>query len=414
MAKIIELDVETLKWARSHFARYYSEASIPPPPRLPRREFAAFPFATETMMRRHATLRDVGEFREFLRHEVPRHIYYSSAYYQLPAESSMSAKQWMGADVIFDLDADHLRGAETLDYAAQLELVKRRLLSLVDDFLARDFGVQPSDMSIVFSGGRGYHVHIRTPEFASLTSQDRRELVDYIMGAGFDPGRAIVARKEDVREGRVLGSSESGTVEEAGLSPRLHQLPDPDAPGWQGRTTRATLSTLRRWKEVGAPQVQRELVGLGIPRTRARRWAPILTDARAIDKVLDNGGLDAFTPVPPVEFLTAMVRGAAVEVQGETDAPVTTDVHRLIRLPGSLHGGTGFRVVPISRAALEEFNPFFDAPLRAEGRTPVRLRSNVDYPFPDGGLHGPADTVLEVPTPQALFLVLRGEAELRP
>ena len=86
MAKTVPLDSPTLAWARDVFARYYRTTSVSPPARLARREFAAFPFATETMMRRHATLRSPAEFTAFLAREAPRHVYYSSAYYRHPAE----------------------------------------------------------------------------------------------------------------------------------------------------------------------------------------------------------------------------------------------------------------------------------------------------------------------------------------
>ncbi|MCA1813180.1 MAG: hypothetical protein LC624_04420 [Halobacteriales archaeon] len=38
---------------------------------------------------------------------------------------------------------------------------------------------------------------------------------------------------------------------------------------------------------------------------------------------------------------------ALASMTGETDEPVTSDVKRLIRLPGSVHGKTGLRVVPV-------------------------------------------------------------------
>jgi DNA primase small subunit len=104
VAKNVPLDAPTLEWAKGVFAEYYRTARIAPPERLNRREFAAFPFATETFMRRHATLRTPAEFQEFLSREVPRHVYYSSAYYRRPAEPMMAEKEWLGADLIFDLD----------------------------------------------------------------------------------------------------------------------------------------------------------------------------------------------------------------------------------------------------------------------------------------------------------------------
>jgi DNA primase small subunit len=417
VAKTVPLDVPTLAWARQAFARYYAETPVEPPSRLNRREFAAFPFATETMMRRHATLRTPEEFREFLRREVPRHVYYSSAYYRRPAEPTMSAKEWLGADLIFDLDSDHLRGAEALDYAGQLKLVKTRLTELVDDFLFGDFGVDPKTTAFVFSGGRGYHVHVQDERFLTLSSPERRELVDYVLGAGFDPMRVIEGRREDVRSGRTAAAlDDDGGGPTAGrlAAPRTRRLAPPDAPGWKGRTTRALLDVLGRWEEGGREAAAKEMVGLGIAPAKARRWAKLLVEQGGAAKIRSSLTLDVFRTDLPPEFLEAVVARAKIEVQGETDAPVTTDVHRLIRLPNSLHGGTGFRVVPLARDAINAFDPFSDALLpEKEERTAVTFLEEVRYPFPGEGVSGTPGKTDELPTPVALFLVLRGEAALR-
>ena len=66
MGKIARLKGRSLPWAREQFARYYARQKVPPPVRLPRREFAMFPFASETVMRRHAAFRTPEEFEEFL------------------------------------------------------------------------------------------------------------------------------------------------------------------------------------------------------------------------------------------------------------------------------------------------------------------------------------------------------------
>ncbi len=418
MAKTAPLDAPTLAWARGVFARYYAVADVPPPTRLARREFAAFPFALETMMRRHATLRRPEEFRAFLAREVPRHVYYSSAYYRFPDGPTMAAKEWLGADLIFDLDADHLRGAETRDYAGQLALVKDRLLRLVDDFLFGDFGVDPDLASFVFSGGRGYHVHVRDERFLALTSPERRELVDYILGTGVDPMLAVEQGREDVRKGRTAAvlDEEPGPAVRGSALARTRRLAPPDAPGWKGRTTRAFLEVLGRWEALPVGAVADELKGYGVPPAVARRWARLLVTERGAEKIRTSLTLDVFRKDLPAELLEAIVGRAVVEVQGETDAPVTTDIHRLIRLPGSLHGGTGLRVVPLARDAIPAFDPFRDALTSdpEETRTAIAYRERVDLPFPGGGVRGTPGGSDELPTPVALFLVLRGEAELRP
>jgi DNA primase small subunit len=193
-------------------------------------------------------------------------------------------------------------------------------------------------------------------------------------------------------------------------------LAPPDAPGWPGRTTRSLLELLRRWEEQGTKVAAEEMTSYGIPAVKARRYARMLIDHGGAAKIRAHLSLDVFRADLPAEFLEAVVPRAAVEVQGETDAPVTTDIHRLIRLPTSLHGGTGFRVVPLGRDEIAGFDPFRDAlvPSTDESRTPVRYVDEARYPFSGGELHLVPDGTDELPTPVALFLLLRGQAELRP
>ncbi len=419
MAKTVPLDAPALAWARSEFATYYAAASVPVPERLARRELAAFPFAEASLMRRHTTVPDGATLVRYLRETVPRHVYYSSAYYRRPGEPTMAAKEWLGADLIFDLDADHLRGAEGLDYPGQLALVKRRLLYLVDDFLERDFGIPAASAALVFSGGRGYHVHVADERFLPLTSPERRELVDYVLGTGVEPASAVEQVRADVRAGRTAGAAE----EEESPSPRgkvaqARQLADPASPGWRGRTTRGVLLLLGRWQAEGLKAAEEEMVAWGMGRPKARRRARLLLEEGGAERIRTTRALAVFrkdSESELEEFLDAALRQVAVGLQGETDAPVTTDIHRLIRLPGSLHGGTGFRVVPLDRDGIAAFDPFRDALAEApDGRTAaVTFLQEVRYPFP-GGLHRAAGATDELPTPLALFLVLRGEAVLRP
>lgn len=400
MGKIVPLEGATLDWARARFADYYRGHPVEPPHRFARREFAAFPFGRESTMRRHAALPTAEEFRGFLETVVPRHVYYSSAYYAHPDHPSMAGKEWLGADLIFDLDADHLRQSEGLSYARQLDRVKEQLKRLYDDFLVADFGVDPAKAPIYFSGGRGYHVHVRDERFLSLTSPERRELVDYILGSEFDPAVAIV---------------EERAPDDAGRLRAFRRLAPPDAPGWRGRTTRGLAELLARWEVAGADVAERELEQAGLPKSEAHHLARQLVTKGGGARIRDSLRIDIFRREIPTGLLRIVLKSAAIEVQGETDAPVTTDIHRLIRLPGSLHGGTGFRVARIGRDALDAFDPFEDARY-PDGRgppVPVELTESVDHPL-EGGIRGASGDRLEVGVASALFLVLRGEATLRP
>ena len=62
-----------------------------------------------------------------------------------------------------------------------LELVKKETFKLMD-FLLDDFGFSEQEIELVFSGGRGYHFHIRSPKVLTLGSAERREIVNYVSG----------------------------------------------------------------------------------------------------------------------------------------------------------------------------------------------------------------------------------------
>ncbi|HZY70609.1 MAG TPA: DNA primase catalytic subunit PriS [Thermoplasmata archaeon] len=387
MGRAASLSGADLAFARDRFRAYYATATLEPPPRFGRREFAAIPFATETMMRRHTSFRSAEEIRRFLADDVPRNVYYSAAYYRDPAHASMAQKEWLGADVIFDLDADHLRGADGLPIAEQFARVKAKTRQLLDEYLFGDLGVDPAATQLVFSGGRGYHIHIRDERFLQLTSAERRELVEYVLGVG-----------AEVRDGAPRRSAPAGSA------------------GWSGRRERGLAALVQRWAEQGVKMSAAELEAAGVPAAVSSSIVRSLT-ARARSRAAEpDRRWDDLVANVPREQVTTVLRLAVLEVAGETDAPVTTDVHRLIRLPGSLHGGTGFRVVPLEREALDRFDPLRDAPLPDDTVEPIALEllQDVDYRVGAATVAGASRSRIEVSPAGALFLILRGEARLPP
>ena len=107
-----------------------------------------------------------------------------------------------------------------------------------------------------------------------------------------------------------------------------------------------------------------------------------------------------------------MVRIALKEAAIYPDEPVTGDIHRLIRLPGSLHGGSGLRVTMISAKKLETFNPMEDAV--AFGEEPIKVRSIVGHPVTmgDGIATLKPESVIEIPEMAAVYFMARNWAHL--
>ena len=91
---------------------------------------------------------------------------------------------------------------------------------------------------------------------------------------------------------------------------------------------------------------------------------------------------------------------------------MTGDIHRLIRLPGSLHGGSGLKVTMLTAKKLENFNPMKEA--IAFGEEPVKVRSIVSHPVTmgDGIATLKPESVAELPEMVAIYFMARNWAHL--
>ncbi|MFZ2375842.1 MAG: DNA primase small subunit PriS [Methanothrix sp.] len=355
-------------------------------------------------MRRHKSFFSRGELVDYVRSMVPRHVYHSAAYYQRPGAPTMNEKLWQGADLIFDLDADHLRSAPE-SYAGMLAQVKKETEKLLT-FLLSDFGFAESRISLAFSGGRGYHIHVRDQRIFSFGGEERREIVDYLSGRGLSMDRFI-------HEAPVEGWGGAGG--------RRLRAPAQDSPGWGGRINRSILSFvegLRILDEPGAVAVLSRVKGIG-PK-RASSFYRSLQGEGVIEEIR-RGNLDLFRGSAGIWklLLKNCLENEGVAVgfnldreRGETDEPVTADVRRLIRCPGSLHGGSGLRATPLSIKDLEEFDPLQDAVVF--GDEPVALE--ILKPFSTqmkGNSYSLREGAEELPLYLAVFLMGRGVAEAR-
>ncbi len=96
----------------------------------------------------------------------------------------------------------------------------------------------------------------------------------------------------------------------------------------------------------------------------------------------------------------------------EVDKPVTPDIKRLIRLPGSLHGKTGLRVHPITRDELTDYNPLMYAVPDVYTSDPVKVTMKKDMDLRMLDFSGHLSGRTEVPEFAAAFLVGRKYADI--
>ena len=389
----------TLQWVTDTFGAHYRQDPPPLPPRHGRREFG-FLWTGRKFFLRHVGFASAAAFHDFLARDAPHHCYYSTAYYKTPHAATMKEKEWLGADLIFDLDADHLPNADKMSFEEQLVEVKKQARKLLHEFLLGDFGFDPEHLRIVFSGGRGYHFHVNDPRVLQLDSAARREVVDYI-----SPNETVRgALVESYVTERAWSKGAFGMQKD-------RVIPPADAPGWDGMLTRSIVRFLEEVHGMEEDAAVRALMDVpGIGATTAREIKRTLTQDK-IDLVRRQGRF----PVKELahkKVLAGLVEMAAVRAEGETDEPVTADIKRLIRLPGSLHGKTGLRVTSIPLEDFDRFDPLRDAVALGDEPTRVVVSKPMDVPLKGRTLHvQPGEQ--DLPLYAAMFVTLRRGA-LRP
>jgi DNA primase small subunit len=389
----------------ARFRDYYHKSPPPPPERFGRREFG-FMFYDKNFVQRHLGFRQVADYQEFLQRNVPAHCYYSTAYYENPAAEKMEDKNWLGADLIFDLDADHIRGAEGLSYTKMLELVKREMIRLLDDYLLGDLGFDESCLKVTFSGGRGYHAHIMDPRVMMLRSHERREIVDYIGGTDLNmewlmPEVATVDKR----------------FKTASKQYKTRLLPSAHDGGWKAKYRAGIAGLLDEMQDLSPKDAIQKYAGLkGEKEERVQALYEDLfagqPGSRGRDLLLEKGNLADVRDRNQPMFIKVLELDLRPRLAGQVDEPVTSDIKRLIRLPFSLHGKTGLRVIAMKREGIEDFDPLRDAvPATLSDRAvKVRMAKKVDIKIRGERFCLEGDA--EVPEFAALFLLCRREATL--
>jgi len=384
------MDERTRAYLRGRFRDYYRKTELSLPPAAERREWGYIPWTggSGTTMIRHQSLYDLGNVSEFLARQRPRHVYFSAGRYRDPGAGTMGEKGWEGSDLVFDLDADHLPAVTPGEdaYGEMLAACKEALWRLLA-FLRSDFGFPGEEMRIVFSGGRGYHVHVREESVRGLDREARREIVDYVRGIGVEFDSLVDTAPSGTATRRVLRT-------DGGWGQRVH------------RRLLAFLDDLAAMDDAEALSRLREFERIGEKRSMA-----VLRVARENREEIERGTVELGGPAIRT-LAEAITERTVAEKSAAIDEPVTTDIHRLIRLPRSLHGGSALAVTPIDYDDLDGFDPLVDAVPDVFADEEVRVRTGGG---PDVTLAGETFTLPEgvttLPEYAALFLMARGRGE---
>lgn len=382
---------------------------------MEQREFAFLLFKEQIMLR-HKQFKKKDDLAIFLEEVIPSDVYYSCAYYADPTVD-MTKKGWLGADLIFDIDADHIstpcnkihdewtcgncgfvgKGitpdkcpichgqkfkVKSWPCEVCLEYAKKETIKLLD-ILTQDFGFSDREIKVFFSGHRGYHVHIECEEIKLLDSVARRDIVNYVSGLG-----------ENIIFQWLNIENPSGTQVFSNKS--LMNF------GWYARLVKGIQSLI-----LNADETVFRDIGLN--------KNVISTIFKNRDLILKNL-LDSGVPsiIKGIGFRSwKKIAEYCLKLQcAQVDTVVTTDVHRLIRLAGTLNSKSGLKKVEFSTSEIEIFDPFKRAIAFRAGTTRVFVSDAPKFRLGDETFGPYKNQKVELPTAAAVLLICKERAEV--
>jgi DNA primase small subunit len=208
-----------------------------------------------------------------------------------------------------------------------LNATKKQLLELIE-FIENDFGFT-SGLSVNFSGAKGFHLHLSNEEVLGLSASARIELLDYLTANGLDL--------------RFLGF----VKEEKKLL-----CPSPlTAVGWPKRISSKLVEL---FKEGNAQKIS-AFSGASFKETEK-----ILKEKEKIISMIEKGIL--FQSMPhAARFWNSLIESVLEEMRLRIDRQTSVDMAKLIRVPDTIHGGTGLLAKTVSIEELKEFEPLNEA-----------------------------------------------------
>jgi len=366
------------------------------------REFALVPFDSPDTMIRHLSFPTFKDFKQYIVKNIPLHLYYSTAYYKVPEARDMDEKGWLGADLVFDIDVDHIPteckkehdtwhcldcgmhgkgmppercprcGSARIDREVWvcnkcLRVAIDETMRLIEEFICDDLGIKRNDIKVYFSGHRGFHIHVEDERTKKLDQDARREIVDYIKGIGV---------KVEL----------------------LNPLPKMSEYGWRGTIARGIYEFILTLRD-------NEDLNVFTP----REIKHLISKRNILMKALEEGSIEVKLPK---SILTKLIKEVISKKSVNIDERVTTDIKRLIRFPESLHGKTGLKVTKVDLSTLTDFDPFSDASWLTSS---IKLKVTESIPKIELGnvkIDVTPGDIIVLPASVALYIAMKGKGEV--
>lgn len=357
-------------FAKKIFSRYYQQAQFDIK-RIDQREFGIG--NAKKIDARHLSFTTTEQFRNFLVSNPPKFVSHSAAYYKFPSATPIEKKVRIGADLIFDLDM-HSEGK--YDVYRRLGEMRDEVIRLVEDFIIADFGISKEEILIAFSGNRGYHVHVRSEDYLSLGSEERKEIMNYIRGDG-------------------LNIKDFFYLQEVGKKRGMKKLlgPRPSDGGYRGKLAKLVLNKLNKDpSSISKLFNNEEKRNFFISGILEGNWS---RTSLKLNELLDRLG---------------NLKSELAVISINADPAVTYDMSKLIRVPNTIHGETGFVAKIVGD--IGTFEPLHHAVIKGSSIVVEFTEQVPQLEFLNQTFGGfAAGEKIELPLGVALFFMLKGSAK---
>jgi DNA primase small subunit len=310
------MELKEINFLKSEIRKYYEGNKTEYPYLIEQREWG-FGFDKKIDFR-HKKFENNEMLKKYLINNAPLYTSYSIARYVAPEAKPMENKLLKGSDLVFDIDVHGCPNHPDKFVCEEcLNEGKNEVIKLIENFLVPDFGINRNEISINFSGNRGYHVHIEDETYKNLDKNARVELIDYLKGTDFDAREFI----------------------------KKH--PTTNSPAWFGRIARDLIEKIENKK--------------------------IRTSKR--EEYLNEIEKGIWENTSNSSWFHREIEESINRMRCDVDEQVTTDIHRLIRLPNSIHGESMLLAKKVEN--IEKFDPLKDTIVLSDEEINIEITEEV-------------------------------------
>jgi DNA primase small subunit len=356
----------------SLFREYYATADLAVE-NIPRREIA---FQTwDSRMVRHQSHDSIESLRESAQKRAPKALYASLSYYLDPSHKSpkevdrksvncqdcghsyksdtpkspcpkcgienekanTNTKDRRAMDLAFDIDYGDIPGASERTPTKNLGAAARSTLNLAK-ILVSDLGFDYSDLDITFSGKKGFHIRLSNshPLFSDSNQTDesvRKALVNYVGGYDFDKMDFLL-----IKAHAQAANTWHLKAYESGWGYRFNQSIEYLLKAASAKSEEFTkvLQLYSPWhtdkKKYGTKK--------SLPSQKViEGFRKACNENR--DSILKGGNIRDMKDSEAKRLLSFALARTRLRHASFVDRVVTADKARVLRVPGSIHGGSG-------------------------------------------------------------------------